>query len=235
MATNVFLDIGIGNKAAYAATIRDYEDAQGWIARNGPKYSLPSSLEELDDVQREALSEIYPGEIPYEKPVSLIVGRIIIELDPSSGLQKTRDNFITLCKGDRGVCKNAPNKKLHYLGTPIHRIVKDFIAQGGDVTRGDGSGGESIYGGKFNDEKPGLKAKPGRGSIAMANAGKNSNTSQFFFVLATDPAQLKKIEGKYVVFGSVVAGQDVLQKLNDIGTKDGGTMSEVWIENCGVV
>ncbi|KZO91053.1 hypothetical protein CALVIDRAFT_506107 [Calocera viscosa TUFC12733] len=235
MATRVFLDIGIGDKAAYANASKVYEDAQSWLALNGAKYSLPPSFEELDAVQQETLASIYPGDLSSGKPASLVAGRLVIELDQSTGLQKTRDNFVSLCTGDKEMCKNAPNKKLHYVGTPFHRIVKDFVAQGGDVTRRDGSGGESIYGGKFNDEKAGLKAKPVRGSVAMANAGKNSNTSQFFFVLSSDPAQLKKIYGKYVVFGQVVQGMDVLDKLNDIGTQVGGPVLEVWIDDSGTV
>jgi len=235
MTTAVFLEIGIGDRAAYAAAAKIYNDAQTWLAQNGTKYTLPSSFEELDGVQQETLASIYPGDLPTGKPASLIAGRLVLELDAALGLQKTRDNFISLCRGDKGMSKNAPNKKLHYLETRIHRIVKDFVAQGGDVTRGDGSGGESIYGGKFNDEKLGLKVKPIKGSLAMANAGKNSNTSQFFVVLTTDAAQLKKIEGKYVIFGHVVQGMEILDKLNDVGTKDGGPSSEVWIDDCGVV
>lgn len=94
---------------------------------------------------------------------------------------------------------------------------------------------QSIYGGKFNDEKDGLKVKPARGSIAMANAGKNSNTSQFFVVLTDNPGQLKKLEGKYVTFAKAVEGLDVLEKLNAVGTREGVPQEEVWIENCGVL
>ena len=70
------------------------------------------------------------------------VGRLVFKLDPAQGLAKTRANFVALCTGEKGACKHAPNKKLHYLECPLHRIVKGFVAQGGDVTRGDGSGGE---------------------------------------------------------------------------------------------
>lgn len=66
----------------------------------------------------------------------------MFKLDDAHGLTKTRSNFLALCTGEKGMCKNAPNKKLHYLGCPMHRIVRDFVAQGGDITRGDGSGGE---------------------------------------------------------------------------------------------
>jgi len=135
------------------------------------------------------------------------------------------------------MCKNAPNKKLHYLDCPMHRIVKGFVAQGGDVTRGDGSGGESIYGGKFADEKQGLKTKPHKGSLAMANSGKNSNSSQFFVVLTDDEAKLAKMTGKYVVFGQLKDSEgcmDVLRKLDEVGGGDDGRPKErVWIGRCG--
>lgn len=192
----------------------------------------------------------------FTPPSPLLAGRIVIELDPSPGLTKARSNFIALCTGEKGICKNAPNKKLHLLDCPIHRIVKDFVAQGGDITRGDGSGGEvrisgisaqptsrmrlirntsfqSIYGGKFNDEKEGLKKKVHRGSLAMANWGKNSNTSQFFIVLTDKDSQLAKMQGKYVVFGEVKLGWEVLDKLDEIGSSDGNPAQSVWIGACG--
>jgi cyclophilin family peptidyl-prolyl cis-trans isomerase len=136
--------------------------------------------------------------------------------------------------------------------------VKGFVAQGGDVTRGDGSGGEvrpnidvmhlfectliaakcqSIYGGKFADEKQGLKTKPSKGSLAMANSGKNSNSSQFFIVLTDDETKLAKMSGKYVVFGKVKDSedcQDVLRKLDEAGgEEDGRPREKVWIGGCG--
>lgn len=78
----------------------------------------------------------------FSPPAPLLVGRLMFELDDSAGLSKTTANFLALCTGEKGPCKNAPNKKLHYLGCPVHRIVRGFVAQGGDVTRGDGTGGE---------------------------------------------------------------------------------------------
>ena len=75
-------------------------------------------------------------------PPPLCVGRLVFKLDAAQGLAKTRTNFVALCTGEKGMCKNAPNKKLHYADCPIHRIVTGFVAQGGDITRGDGSGGE---------------------------------------------------------------------------------------------
>ncbi|KAI0649877.1 cyclophilin-like domain-containing protein [Trametes meyenii] len=151
-----------------------------------------------------------------------MAGRLIFELDGSQGLSKTTANFLAL------------NKKLHYLGCPIHRIVEGFVAQGGDVTRGDGSGGESIYGGKFNDDKPGLKKKMQLGSLAMANSGKNTNSSQFFVVLTDDESKLAKMNGKYVVFGELKEGWEVLERLNGVGGgADGKPALPVWIGGCG--
>ena len=78
----------------------------------------------------------------FTAPKPLLAGRLIFDLDSSHGLSKTVKNFTALCTGEKGMCKNARNKSLHYLDCSIHRIVKGFIAQGGDITRGDGSGGE---------------------------------------------------------------------------------------------
>jgi cyclophilin family peptidyl-prolyl cis-trans isomerase len=119
----------------------------------------------------------------------------------------------------------------------VHRIVKDFIIQLGDITRQDGSGGDSIYNGKFNDEPAGLKAKVEKYSVAMANAGKNSNTSQFFFVVTDDSSKLKLMSGKHVVFGKVVDGFAVLDRLNAAGKHSGGDvpLEKIWVSNCGVL
>ena len=78
----------------------------------------------------------------FTAPKPLLAGRLVFDLDSSPGLSKTVKNFAALCTGEKGACKNARNKKLHYLDCPVHRIVKGFVAQGGDITRGDGSGGE---------------------------------------------------------------------------------------------
>ncbi|RPD61598.1 hypothetical protein L226DRAFT_398419 [Lentinus tigrinus ALCF2SS1-7] len=170
----------------------------------------------------------------FTPPAPLLAGRLVFELDDTQALSKTTANFLALCTGEKGMCKNAPNKKLHYVDCPIHRIVKGFVAQGGDVTRGDGSGGESIYGGKFNDDKAGLKKKFARGTLAMANSGKNTNSSQFFVVLTADKAKLAKLNGKYVAFGELKEGWDVLERLDAVGGEgDGKPTTPVWIGGCG--
>jgi cyclophilin family peptidyl-prolyl cis-trans isomerase len=96
---------------------------------------------------------------------------------------------------------------------------------------------QSIYGGKFADEKDGLKIKPCKGSLAMANSGKNSNSSQFFIVLGDDETKLAKMSGKFVVFGKVTESEecwDVLKQLGDVaGLEDGRPTKGVWIGGCG--
>jgi len=172
----------------------------------------------------------------FTAPKPLLAGRLVFDLDPALGLSKTVKNFTELCTGEKGMCKNARNKKLHYLGCPIHRIVKGFVAQGGDVTRGDGSGGESIYGSKFNDDKAGLKTKFKKGSLAMANSGKNSNSSQFFVVLTDDESQLAKLDGKYVLFGQLRDGWEALRALDTIGgDTDGRSTQPAWVGACGIL
>lgn len=95
--------------------------------------------------------------------------------------------------------------------------------------------GQSIYGGKFNDDKEGLKRKMRRGSLAMANSGKNTNSSQFFIVLTDDETKLSKMTGKYVVFGEVESGIEVVDKLDEVGGgADGKSSLPVWIGDCGV-
>ena len=156
----------------------------------------------------------------------------------STTTPKTTANFLSLCTNSKGFSKSNKQRPLHYKSIPFHRIIKNFIAQSGDVTRLDGSGGESIYGPKFNDEKAGLAAKfEGKGVLAMANSGKNSNSSQFFVTLTDDAGVLKKLEGRYVVFGRVVEGFEVLERLNEVGSDDmsGVPKEVVVIKDCGEV
>ncbi|KAK7436045.1 hypothetical protein VKT23_018537 [Stygiomarasmius scandens] len=246
--STVYLDIYSGNKVEYEQLNDRYTHTSSLLAKNASVYGLPSSPELLTDEQQEILQDLNksPDSPPllFESPNPLLAGRITFELDPSPGLAKTRQNFISLCTGEKGASKSAPNKKLHYLGCPVHRVVKGFVAQGGDVTRGDGSGGESIYGPKFACEKAGLQASPIRGSLAMANSGGKSpnNTSQFFIVLTSDDKALAKLKGKYVVFGQMKTGdhenEKVLERLNEVGSEPGGNEGPsvpVWIGGCGVV
>jgi len=160
----------------------------------------------------------------------LRAGRIIIEF--FEDCPRTVANFKVLCTGEKGKSKFKKEKDLHYKGCPIHRIVSNFIAQGGDITIGDGSGGESIYGAKFNDEKSGLQRKFEKGIVGMANSGKNTNTSQFFISLTSDGS---KLNGKHVAFGKVISGIEILDKINNVGTTDGTPLLPVIISDCGLI
>lgn len=109
-------------------------------------------------------------------------GRVVIELF-SDVCPKTCENFRCLCTGEKGVGKTT-QKPLHYKGTPFHRIVKDFMIQGGDFSEGNGRGGESIYGGFFEDESFSMKHTK-EFLLSMANRGKDTNGSQFFIFIFT--------------------------------------------------
>ncbi len=138
---------------------------------------------------------------------------------------KTAENFRALCTGEKGMGKSG--KPLSYAGSPFHRIIPGFMIQGGDFTRGNGTGGESIYGEKFADENFNLK-HTGAGMLSMANAGPNTNGSQFFITVAETPW----LDGKHVVFGKVVDGMDVLKAMEDQGTRSGQTKSPVTLSGC---
>ncbi len=152
-------------------------------------------------------------------------GRVTFELF-ADVVPKTADNFRALCTGERGVGQSG--KPLHFKGSGFHRIIPDFMCQGGDFTRGNGTGGESIYGAKFADENFNLK-HGGAGTLSMANAGPNTNGSQFFICTAQTPW----LDGKHVVFGKVIAGYDVVQKMEAVGSQGGKTAKPVVIEDCG--
>ncbi|KAJ1300720.1 hypothetical protein OPQ81_002364 [Rhizoctonia solani] len=220
MPETPFLDIFSGDKDQFASDSEAYATTVALLASKAATYGLPSTPEELDEEQQGILNDLSSGAtLRFQPAQTLSIGRLVFDLDLSAGLGKTCANFISLCKG-----------------TAIHRIAKDFVAQGGDITRNDGSGGESIYGGKFSDAKEGLKAKPEFGSLAMANSGKNSNTSQFFIVLTDDPAKLSKISGKYVVFGKARAsdeGEKTLRRLGALAGADERPLRPVWVESCG--
>ncbi|GAA6010851.1 hypothetical protein JCM11491_004565 [Sporobolomyces phaffii] len=245
-STRCYLDFAAGDQCKYDQELSAYRGLEKWLAQNGPKYGLTTELSELSETDRETLAAMYEGEakvvltpLSFAPPPSLRLPRLYFSVSGSQGLRKTRENFVDLLTDSKQLkSKRSPNPPLRYVGSKVFRIEEGFVAQTGDVTRQDGSGGESIYGGAFNDEKEGLKTTFELGTIAMANSGKNSNTSQFFVTLTSDPAKLKKLASKYVAFGqadlSVASSRECLDVLSTLGNGQGGTKVPVWIEECNV-
>ena len=153
-------------------------------------------------------------------------GRIEMELFADT-CPKTAENFLRLCVGTT----SKAGTPLAFKGSSFHRVIPGFMCQGGDFTRGDGRGGESIYGGRFDDET--FAGKAGRhfgpGTLSMANAGPNTNGSQFFLCTAATP----HLDGKHVVFGRVVEGMDVVKKIEGLGSRSGRTEAKIVIADCG--
>merc|ERR1712038_810066 len=154
-----------------------------------------------------------------DKKLGRIVMQLYVDITPKTAL-----NFKDICTGNN-------NDKLTYKNSIFHRVIKDFMIQGGDITNSDGTGGKSIYGEKFDDENFSIKHTKG-GLLSMANSGKNTNGSQFFITSKETP----HLDGKHCVFGEVVEGMDIVKLVEDveIGESDKPNV-DVVIEDCGEI
>lgn len=152
------------------------------------------------------------------EPAGTIEAELFADVVP-----KTAENFRVLCSGEEG-------EEMRYAGSPFHRIIPGFMIQGGDFTNGNGTGGKSIYGGKFDDENFEIKHEEA-GLLSMANAGPNTNGSQFFITVAPTPW----LDGRHVVFGKVTSGMDVVEVMEEQGSRRGRTKAEVMMSDCRVL
>ncbi len=239
--TSAFLDLDVGDFEAFDRAQKEHAVFLDFLSKKRDMLGLaPSEVPgSFSEETLETLSALWEGEpewksrggaeMRHSPPPPIRAGRLVIELF-SDHSPLAVDNFSKLCES-----REAGRT---YRGSVLHRIIPKFMAQGGDYTRGDGMGGAPFKGGKsFKDDAGGLKLKhDARGVLSMANAGKNSNTSQFFITFGPAP----NLDGKHVVFGRCLPGAEtdaVLSKLEAAGTAEGNLVqgTKAVIVECGML
>ena len=231
----VYLDIDINSSLAARS------NAALFVSKTNSRYSLSSNdIRRLGGSELSRLPDLFscdhdfshlpPSKIDFSPPSSTSNCRLVLRLF-SSAVPLACENFVRLAAGSSPSLGDC-GKPLAYVGSSIHRVVPGFVVQGGDFVFGNGSGGESAFPGKrvFKDEKAGLQLKHDkRGVLSMGNSGKNSNSSQFFLTFAPCP----NLDGKHVVFGELLHGNDVLGDVERRGTSEGTPTCPLTILSCG--
>lgn len=210
-----------------------------FVAATDTRYNFSSaSLNLLGGSELSRLPEFYETDHDWSDrgPIDPVLptrsSRVVLELLPDVA-PLACENFLALCRNPANAPAGESGKPQTYVGCPVHRVQSGFVLQAGDFVFGTGSGGESVFGKKFKDERAGLALKHDRkGVLSMGNSGKNSNTSQFFITLGEGGAP--QCDGKHVVFGRVVAGFEVLDAVEAAaGTASGEPAVPVSITACG--
>lgn len=207
-------------RVALKLCIRTHPDLKKSVHTSLSQSTGPAPSQPLVNVRPRVFFEITIAQQPAVKITMELFNDIV---------PRTAENFRQLCTGEKGI--GNCGKKLWYKNSPIHRIIPGFMAQGGDITAGNGTGGESIYGRNFKDENFKMK-HTGAGILSMANSGPNTNGSQFFICFG----KTDWLDGAHVVFGKVIDGLPFLKKLESYGSQgEGKPKAAIRITNSGQV